>query len=147
MKTFELFREEDPPGVSGKGVVAEGVQFGDGSCVLRWTTAVPSTGVYANIEDVEKIHGHNGKTALVWTSDVFNRARTDCIQDGAENAPFASIGGLARRQAMVAPHYISQGDEAEYLRGYRYAARQHYGESWDICSFGWAPAMTIGGEP
>lgn len=147
MKMFELWRHKDETGISGTGVVAEGVQYADGSCVLRWTTAVRSTVFYSSMEDVVAIHGHGGKTEVVFTSDVFNRARIDCIQDRCENCPFASVGGLDKRKAMVVPKYISTGDEAEYLRGYRYGAVLMFGADWETCEFGWRPAITIGGDP
>ena len=63
---FYLDREEDATGVSGTGVVAEGVQFSDGSCVLRWLTGVRSTVFYNSIADVDYIHGHKGATKIVW---------------------------------------------------------------------------------
>ena len=66
MKRFELYREEDETGISGTGVVAEGVQFTDGQCVVRWVTDFRSTGVYDLIGSVIAIHGHNGKTRVVW---------------------------------------------------------------------------------
>lgn len=65
---FVLVREEDATGVSGTGMVAEGIQFTDGTCAMRWRTAVRSTAFYASIEDVEHIHGHDGKTKVEWLS-------------------------------------------------------------------------------
>lgn len=44
--------------------MAEGVEFGDGTCVIRWLTATPSTAIYASIQDLEKIHGHEGATVI-----------------------------------------------------------------------------------
>ena len=66
MKLFTLERDEDMTGISGTGVVAEGVEFSDGQVVLRWLTSVNSTVIYANIAAVETIHGHGGKTRIVW---------------------------------------------------------------------------------
>ena len=39
MRTFELHRDTDVSGVSGTGVVAEGVEFADGTTVVRWLRA------------------------------------------------------------------------------------------------------------
>jgi hypothetical protein len=36
----------------------EGVVFSDGSCALRWRTAVNSTSLWASFEDAMEIHGH-----------------------------------------------------------------------------------------
>lgn len=66
MHLFKLVREEDPTGISGTGLIAEGCQFSDGTCVLRWTTEHRSTAVYGSMEELEAIHGHGGSTRVVW---------------------------------------------------------------------------------
>lgn len=66
MKRFNLVRTEDVSQVSGLGTVAEGIVFSDGIAVLRWLTAGGSTGVYDSIEDLEKIHGHEGRTKIIY---------------------------------------------------------------------------------
>jgi hypothetical protein len=66
MLLFELHRLEDETGISGTGRVAEGVQFSDGSCAMRWLTPLASTAIYASIEDIDAIHGHGGKTVISW---------------------------------------------------------------------------------
>ncbi|MFZ5879133.1 MAG: hypothetical protein ACOY0R_07175 [Chloroflexota bacterium] len=69
MRNFWLNRLEDESGVSGTGMVAEGTQFENGKCVLAWiTTQFQSIGIYNSIEEVERIHGHNGKTLVVWAA-------------------------------------------------------------------------------
>jgi hypothetical protein len=67
LKRFLLQRAEDETGVSGVGTVAEGVQFTSGICVLSWLTEIKSiAAIYDNIEIVDKLHGHNGKTVIQW---------------------------------------------------------------------------------
>lgn len=66
MRRFELHRDEDESGVSGTGVIAQGVCFTDGTCALRWLTATRSTGLYDSVDDLISIHGHAGMTRLVW---------------------------------------------------------------------------------
>ncbi len=66
MKTFHLQRNEDESGVSGTGKVAEGVQFEDGQCALWWFGDWHSIGIYRNIDELDAIHGHGGKTIIVW---------------------------------------------------------------------------------
>ena len=69
MKVFHLFRHEDISGVSGTGVVAEGVQFTDGKVAIRWLSGDHhSTVFWDDLESVLAIHGHDGKTELVWAS-------------------------------------------------------------------------------
>ena len=66
MRFFELHRDIDETGISGTGIVAEGVEFHDGTAALRWKSEFKSTAVYASMADVEAIHGHNGQTKIVW---------------------------------------------------------------------------------
>lgn len=67
MTQFWLLRLEDESGVSGTGIVAEGVIFSGGWCALSWLTEYRSVGVYPSIEEIEAIHGHNGKTKIVYS--------------------------------------------------------------------------------
>lgn len=69
MKLFELRRDEDESGISGTGTVAQGVIFDNGTCVLTWLTEHTSVAVYADIETVHRIHGHNGKTKVIQIAD------------------------------------------------------------------------------
>lgn len=62
MKTFKLVRETDVSGISGTGIVGEGVIFSDGRVAMRWLTTTATTVVFDCIDDVETIHGHGGFT-------------------------------------------------------------------------------------
>lgn len=66
MRRFVLERHEDYSGVSGVGDVAEGVEFSDGKCALRWRTDTASTAIYDSADDLIAIHGHEGRTRLRW---------------------------------------------------------------------------------
>lgn len=66
MRRFELRRGVDVSGVSGTGVVAQGVEFDDGTVAIRWLTEYRSTVVWANIVDAMRVHGHGGNTRLIW---------------------------------------------------------------------------------
>lgn len=66
MRRFNLERREDESGISGTGIVVEGVMFSDGSVALRWLTNTTSWGIYRSMSEVEAIHGHNGKTLVRW---------------------------------------------------------------------------------
>jgi hypothetical protein len=37
-RTFDVIRREDETGVSGTGIVVEGIVFSDGTCVTRWVS-------------------------------------------------------------------------------------------------------------
>lgn len=69
MKQFEIIRHHDVSGISGTGRVAEGVEFTDGTVVVRWlkTEGVePTTVVHPGIDNVIALHGHNGSSEVVW---------------------------------------------------------------------------------
>ena len=65
MRAFRLKRDVDPTGVSGTGFVAEGIEFTDGTVVVRWLGETPSTVVWPSLDAAMKVHGHDGKT-VVW---------------------------------------------------------------------------------
>lgn len=71
-RRFELHRDVDETGISGTGVVAEGVEFSDGVVALRWLTEWPSSVVHyeRGMDSVEAIHGHGGKTRIVIIDDA-----------------------------------------------------------------------------
>ena len=66
LRRFYLNRMEDVSGQSGTGRIANGIQFPDGQCVLRWVGKTPTTVIYNNIKELEGLHGHDGKTKVVW---------------------------------------------------------------------------------
>lgn len=84
-KRFVLERHRDASGISGTGVVAEGVEFTDGVVALRWIVppeqpghGFPTSVVFHDhgIESVERIHGHNGATVIVWLTGEDDHADT-----------------------------------------------------------------------
>lgn len=69
-RVFVLRRREDETGVSGVGDVAWGVLFPDGVVVTRWcVSAVRQTCVWNSLEHVEAVHGHGGKTEVVFLDE------------------------------------------------------------------------------
>ena len=67
MRTFKLVRTEDASGVSGTGDVAEGVEFDNGKCVMCWDTDTSSIAIYEDVDDLVKIHGHQGRTKVIFS--------------------------------------------------------------------------------
>lgn len=61
---FYLKRTEDVSGVSGIGIVAEGCIFQNKRCVLSWLPVTTSFEMFDCVEDLLKIHGHEGKTTI-----------------------------------------------------------------------------------
>lgn len=66
MRRFELHRRVDETGVSGTGVIAEGVEFTGGRVVLTWLTGTQGTTLFDSIQGVLDVHGHGGKTTVEW---------------------------------------------------------------------------------
>jgi len=64
---FALRRTEDVTGVSGTGIVADGVLFpaaGKSRAVVRWRGERGSTVVWDHLGHVKEIHGHDGATTI-----------------------------------------------------------------------------------
>jgi hypothetical protein len=83
MRLFLMVRDEDVTGVSGTGVVAEGVEFTDGTTVIRWRTesGPQSTVVWDVLADARKVHGHDGRTRF-----EFNGLNVDsCLRRHVED--------------------------------------------------------------
>lgn len=66
MRRFHFERLEDQSGVSGCGIVAEGVVFSNGKVALEWLSNRASMAFYDSLSDVEHIHGHSGKTKIIF---------------------------------------------------------------------------------
>ena len=65
-RLFQLHRHRDVTGVSGTGVVADGVVWPDGTVAVRWRGERPSTVVWESLEDAMSRHGHDGNTIIHW---------------------------------------------------------------------------------
>lgn len=71
-RRFELHRDTDITGVSGTGLVADGVVFPDGTAVLRWRVGQwPTSAVFHDrgMASVEAVHGHSGATRIVFLDE------------------------------------------------------------------------------
>lgn len=66
MRTFRLIRNEDVSGVSGTGVICEGVEFHDRQVALSWFGQHHTLEIAPSIESVVAIHGHEGRTIIEW---------------------------------------------------------------------------------
>lgn len=66
MRLFYLQRKVDASGVSGTGIVAEGVEFTSGMVALTWLGVHRCINIYESIKTVEELHGHDGSTVIVF---------------------------------------------------------------------------------
>ncbi|MFI5525011.1 hypothetical protein [Streptomyces platensis] len=69
-RIFTLHRDRDITGVSGTGIVADGVRWPDGTVSIRWRGERPSTVSWNSIDDAEAVHGHGGATRIVWADSA-----------------------------------------------------------------------------
>jgi hypothetical protein len=65
-RRFELNRDRDVSGISGTGVVADGVAFEDGTVVVHWRGLWPSTVLWPALDGLLAVNGHGGATRVVW---------------------------------------------------------------------------------
>jgi hypothetical protein len=62
-QVFVLLRIRDDSGVSGTGVVAEGVVWWNGSASACWRGDTPSVAFFpGGVAAIEAVHGHGGDT-------------------------------------------------------------------------------------
>jgi hypothetical protein len=66
VRTFDFVRDVDRSGISGTGVVAQGVAYDDGVVAMHWLTQYRSTAIYPDIETLVAIHGHDGCSRIEW---------------------------------------------------------------------------------
>lgn len=99
MRTFNVIRHEDVTGVSGIGIVAEGVEFHDGTVAFRWRGAHRSTVVWESMMGVVAVHGHDGRTEFRPTiiacpaCQMMSKSRADIEQGYCANCKeFTSLG-------------------------------------------------------
>ncbi len=66
LRRFYLLRHNDPTGVSGTGIVAEGVRYSNGTVSLQWLREPGALSVFASVGDMLSVHGHGGSTEIQW---------------------------------------------------------------------------------
>jgi hypothetical protein len=66
MRRFQLKRDIDESGVSGTGIVAEGIEFTSGVIAMTWYSPHRAVNVYESIKTLEALHGHEGKTKIIF---------------------------------------------------------------------------------
>ena len=69
MRRFVLRRLTDESGISGDGLVAEGVRLSNGQAILHWLSQFSTVSVVHSVDVIVATHGHDGKTVLEWIDD------------------------------------------------------------------------------
>ena len=71
--SFTVFRQQDETGVSGEGVVIEGVVMATGQCVVHWLYPAPrgSIAMFDSISDFATVHikPHPGNESIITYED------------------------------------------------------------------------------
>src|SRR5260370_40437410 len=96
---FELWRDEGVSRVSGVGRVAVGVVFPSGKVVLEWLGSDTTFGIYDKLDHVERIHGHGGKTPIVFVGKALPVLRGA----GGKEAPYKQKNQYARLPGLSRP--------------------------------------------
>ena len=69
LKTFTVCRQKDESGVSGEGVVIEGVVLATGQCIIHWLYPPPRGGIaiFDSMSDFIKVHiePHPGNKTII----------------------------------------------------------------------------------
>ncbi len=69
-RRFQLRRYHDESGVSGLGIVAHGVEWGDGKVATHWNFDITHTDVWDSMDHMISVHGHGGATVVEWIDEV-----------------------------------------------------------------------------
>jgi hypothetical protein len=69
MRRFNLIRTKDVSGVSGVGLIAEGILFSSGKVVLGWLGEHHTIEQLDSVQEVIDIHGHGGLTRIDWIDE------------------------------------------------------------------------------
>jgi hypothetical protein len=90
-RRFVFLRDEDETGISGTGLVVMGVLYPDGRCHYRWMTEHQTDQMADSLDKLERIHGHNGRTRIVFLDDEAGQPLSNRL---------AQIRGLLRQQRV-----------------------------------------------
>ncbi len=91
---FTLVRDVDVSGVSGTGVVADGVIWPDGTVSVRWRGEHPSIVFWRSLDSVKVIHGHDGATRIVLPSSERERLGRIAGAHAKDSGPRGTTSGL-----------------------------------------------------
>jgi hypothetical protein len=71
MRRFVLARHEDITGLSGTGIIAEGVAWTGGPAFLHWLTDYEAFVQWpGGIDAILAVHGHQGATVVRWIDEL-----------------------------------------------------------------------------
>jgi hypothetical protein len=83
-RRFWLVPHHDVSGVSGTGIVAEGILWSSGQVALHWPGQPQCTSTWASLQDLLAVHGHGGWTTVEWIDkgNDWHSEHIECIEYG-----------------------------------------------------------------
>lgn len=89
ISSFTVYRQADETGVSGEGVVIEGVKMATGQCVVHWLYPPPRGGIaiFDSMSDFIKVHiePHPANQTIITyqdgTKEVFGKKEEDKAEE------------------------------------------------------------------
>ncbi|QBI53462.1 hypothetical protein [Streptomonospora litoralis] len=94
-RRFALQRDHDVTGVSGTGIVADGICWPDGTAAVRWRGDRPSTVHWDHgMDSVETIHGHGGHTRIRWLDSDPGTDEIAVVPLPAEDPAWSGLYGV-----------------------------------------------------
>jgi diguanylate cyclase (GGDEF)-like protein len=102
-RMFVLVRDQDVSGVSGTGIVAEGVAWSDGSASLRWRGTFPSVVFWpGGVPVIMAVHGHGGATRVRYLRSAVEAAPDDLVApDTRQTTELTEALRLARTDELT----------------------------------------------
>ena len=88
MRDFQLDRVKDIAGISGTGLVAEGIEFTDGQVVLRWYNTGAIT-IFKNMQQLRQVHCAGKHTRIIHNG--MGTALTNIQQENMGHAAITRI--------------------------------------------------------
>ena len=85
MRTFHVYRDEDVSGVSGTGMIAEGVMFSSGRVFVNWLSMHKIVEMADSVAEWQAVHGHEGKTKILWDDEV-DETEEETVEVGKKKA-------------------------------------------------------------
>ena len=85
LRIFRVVRDEDVSGVSGTGVIAEGVLFSNGKVVVNWISMHKILEVVDSVAEWEAVHGHEGRTKIVWDDEATEAEATEAEEPNPDS--------------------------------------------------------------
>lgn len=120
MRRFHLYRERDHTGISGVGLVAEGVEASNGQVAMWWLGNLSSLTIHSSIANVEAIHGHRGSTHVVWLDE-----KQPEPSDRLKTALREAVGEHQRASRRITSLIkMITGDHPRYYRGRARTSKQ-----------------------